>query len=67
MAFPQKAVNLLDDLVANRINYGGKEAKIILPADVDEYFSRKYQVPAGAAGQQEKTFWLIWKNASMRD
>jgi len=54
MAFPLKAVNLLDDLIANKVNYGGKEAKTILPADVDEYFSRKYQVPAGAAGQQEK-------------
>jgi len=54
MAFPQKAVNLLDDLIANKVNCGGKKAKIILPADVDEYFSHKYQVPAGAAGRQEK-------------
>ena len=54
MAFPQKAVNLLDDLIINRVNYGGREAKIISPADVDEYFSGKYQVPAGAAGQREK-------------
>ncbi len=54
MALPQKAVNLLDDLIASKVNYGGKEAKIISPVDADEYFSRKYQVPAGAAGQQEK-------------
>ncbi len=54
MAFPQKAVNLLDDLIANKVNYGGRKMKIISPADVDEYFSRKYQVPAGAAGSREK-------------
>ncbi len=51
-AFPKKAVNLLDDLVAHKLNFRG--SKKITAADVDSYFSRKYQVPAGAAGGAEK-------------
>jgi len=53
-AFPKKAVNLLDDLIANKSNQKTKYEKIILPADVDAYFSQKYQVRAGMAGQNEK-------------
>jgi len=52
--FPRKAINLLDDLVANRLSDGRKGGKCIMPEDVDAYFSRKYEVPAGAAGQKEK-------------
>jgi ATP-dependent Clp protease ATP-binding subunit ClpC len=53
-AFPEKAVNLLDDLVANKISRGRGGTASIMPADVDAYFSHKYEVPAGAAGAQEK-------------
>ncbi|MFA6375775.1 MAG: AAA family ATPase [Candidatus Paceibacterota bacterium] len=52
--FPRKAVNLLDDLVANRMSRGGKGKKSIMSDDVDAYFTNKYEVPAGAAGQKEK-------------
>jgi len=57
-AFPEKAVNLLDDLVANKISYGAGGAQAIMPEDVDAYFSHKYDVPAGAAGQKEKDILL---------
>lgn len=56
LAFPKKAVDLLDNLVAHKLN--SKGSRTIMPADVDAYFGRKYRVPAGAAGEAEKNVLL---------
>lgn len=56
IGFPGKAINLLDDLLANKS--GGGRNKAIMPEDVDAFFSHKYEVPAGAAAQKEKELLL---------
>lgn len=49
---PEKSINLLD-AVAGHV--GGKRGKtILLPKDVLEYVSEKYEVPAGEAGTEER-------------
>jgi ATP-dependent Clp protease ATP-binding subunit ClpA len=53
-AFPEKALALLDDMISNELSHTGKSKKTITPADVDKFFSRKYDTPAGAAGAEEK-------------
>ena len=54
IAFPKKAVNLLDDLVADRLARAGAIQKVITAPDAAVFFSRKYGIPAGAAGIGEK-------------
>jgi len=56
-AFPAKAVNLLDELVANKLSHSGK-SRSVMPGEVDTFFSHKYDVPAGAAGSKEKEILL---------
>jgi len=53
-AFPEKALCLLDDVVSNQLGGSAKSRKIIVPEDIDKFFSRKYDMPASAAGDNEK-------------
>ena len=57
-AFPGKALDLLDDVISNRLDCSGKVRKIVTAADIDAFFTRKYDIPAGIAGQQEKEILL---------
>ncbi len=52
-AFPKKAINLLDDFIAD---FGQRKLKrkIVAAADIAKFFSRKYEVPAGIAEGAEK-------------
>ncbi len=56
-AFPLKAVNLLDEVIANKMSHPGI-LRAIMPGDIDMFFSRKYEVPAGIAGVKEKEILL---------
>ena len=49
---PEKSINLLDAVAAHASGKRGKT--ILLPKDVLEYVSEKYEVPAGEAGTEEK-------------
>jgi len=57
-AFPEKAIDLLDDLIASRTGNSKTFKKLIAVEDVAGFFSRKYAVPAGAAGLAEKDILL---------
>ena len=57
-AFPEKAMALLDDLVALKTNQIGPGARALTPDEVDAFFSNKYEVPAGAAALHEKQILL---------
>lgn len=53
-AFPEKAMTLLDDLVALKTSQSGPGAHALMSDEVDAFFSNKYEVPAGAAALHEK-------------
>jgi len=55
--FPLKAVNLLDELIAYKLNHSF-QSDLLMPSDVDEFFSHKYNIPAGAVGDQEQKILL---------
>ncbi len=52
--FPGKALELLDDVISNRLGSSGKVRKAVAVGDIDAFFTRKYDIPAGLAGQPEK-------------
>jgi ATP-dependent Clp protease ATP-binding subunit ClpC len=58
LAFPDKALTLLDEVISNFANRAGRSTSKVLPQDVDAFFSHKYNVPAGAAGTKEKELLL---------
>lgn len=49
---PEKSINLLDGATARAVSERGKT--IVLPRDIEDYISEKYQVPAGDAEESEK-------------
>lgn len=49
---PEKSINLLDAVAAHTNGKRGKS--VLLPKDVLDYVSEKYEVPAGEAGIEEK-------------
>ena len=50
---PEKSINLLDAVAAHASGKKGKTT-ILLPQDVLDYVSEKYEVPAGEAGVEER-------------
>lgn len=62
LAFPQKAMALLDDLIAFKSNQSGSGLRFLTPDEVDAFFSHKYEVPAGAAALKEKQILLNLEN-----
>jgi len=63
IAFPEKAMSLLDDLLAVKSAQVGPGARALTPDEVDAFFSHKYEVPAGAAAMQEKQVLLNLEDA----
>jgi ATP-dependent Clp protease ATP-binding subunit ClpC len=57
-AFPKKAVDFLDDFIASRLGRAKAAKTAIVPEDIAAFFSRKYSIPAGAAGFAEKDILL---------
>lgn len=54
--FPKKAVDLLNDVFVYKLRKG--DSRVILPEDVAEFFSRKYEVPVGTVAEEEKEILL---------
>lgn len=52
--FPKKAVDLLDEVVINKIRRGTGEAGIILADEVADFISEKIEIPVGEVGEKEK-------------
>lgn len=49
---PEKSINLLDAVATHAASIRGKT--IVLPNDVFQYISEKFEIPAGEAGGEEK-------------
>ena len=56
--FPEVAIDLLDDIVSNKMNSSGKINRMVSPGEVAAFFTRKYNMPAGAAQNEEKEILL---------
>jgi len=54
--FPKKAVDLLNEVFIYKLRKG--DGRIILPEDVAEFVSRKFEVPVGAIAKEEKDILL---------
>lgn len=57
-ALPKKAVVFLDNLIADRLEKSNQDSKIVTAVDIGMFFSRKYGIPIGVAGAQEKDILL---------
>jgi ATP-dependent Clp protease ATP-binding subunit ClpC len=53
-AFPLKAINLLDECFGFEKVRSIRARGILLPEEVDTFFSQKYEVPAGVAEEKER-------------
>lgn len=62
IAFPKKAVDLLDEVMVYERTRSTKAKGVILPEEIDLFFSQKYEVPAGTAAQKEKETLLNMEN-----
>ena len=62
VSFPKKAVDLLDEVMVYERTRSTKAKGVILPEEIDLFFSVKYEVPAGTAAQKEKDTLLNMEN-----
>lgn len=54
--FPKKAVDLLNDIFIYKLRK--RDGRVILPQDVAEFVSQKFEVPVGAVEEEEKEILL---------
>jgi ATP-dependent Clp protease ATP-binding subunit ClpC len=62
ISFPKKAVDLLDEVMVYERTRSTIAKGVILPEEIDLFFSTKYEVPAGTAAQKEKETLLNMEN-----
>ena len=62
VSFPKKAIDLLDELMIYEKAHSTKARGVILPEEVDTFFSHKFEIPVGAAGMEEKEMLLDLEN-----
>lgn len=58
VAFPKKALDLLDEVIVYERTKSQKREGIVFPEEVDAFFSQKFEIPVGAAGEREREILL---------
>lgn len=62
VAFPKKAIDLLDEIMIYEKTSSKKAKGIILPEEIDAFFSQKFEIPVGLAEEKEKETLLNLEN-----